>query len=99
MKESGSWVTPPPLCLSHPPAPPTKEVSLELEQLREERNRLDAEVQLSAHIIQQEVGRAREQGMLGRLAWVPVLKLGQSRHAGGWGLGAGAEDMERTKGA
>ncbi|EPQ03759.1 Coiled-coil alpha-helical rod protein 1 [Myotis brandtii] len=47
---------------SHPPAPPTKEVSLELEQLREERNRLDAEVQLSAHIIQQEVGRAREQG-------------------------------------
>ncbi|XP_059558091.1 coiled-coil alpha-helical rod protein 1 isoform X2 [Myotis daubentonii] len=47
---------------SHPPAPPTKEVSLELEQLREERNRLDAEVQLSAHIIRQEVGRAREQG-------------------------------------
>lgn len=47
---------------SHPPAPPAKEVSLELEQLREERNRLDAEVQLSAHIIQQEVGRAREQG-------------------------------------
>lgn len=47
---------------SHPPDPPTEEVSLELEQLREERNRLDAEVQLSAHIIQQEVGRAREQG-------------------------------------
>ncbi|XP_008155650.2 coiled-coil alpha-helical rod protein 1 isoform X1 [Eptesicus fuscus] len=47
---------------SHPQAPPTEEVSLELEQLREERNRLDAEVQLSAHIIQQEVGRAREQG-------------------------------------
>lgn len=37
-------------------------MSLELEQLREERNRLDAELQLSAHIIQQEVGRAREQG-------------------------------------
>lgn len=37
-------------------------MSLELEQLREERSRLDAEVQLSAHIIQQEVGRAREQG-------------------------------------
>uniref|UniRef100_A0A452V2E5 Coiled-coil alpha-helical rod protein 1 n=1 Tax=Ursus maritimus TaxID=29073 RepID=A0A452V2E5_URSMA len=33
-----------------------------LEQLREERNRLDAELQLSARIIQQEVGRAREQG-------------------------------------
>ncbi|KAM7137120.1 coiled-coil alpha-helical rod protein 1 isoform 4-T7 [Molossus nigricans] len=47
---------------SHPPAPPTEDVSLELEQLREERNRLDAEVQLSARIIQQEVGRAREQG-------------------------------------
>lgn len=73
MKESDSWVTPSPLCLSHPQAPPTKEVSLELEQLREERNRLDAEVQLSAHIIQQEVGRAREQGMLGRLAWIPVF--------------------------
>uniref|UniRef100_A0A452FBH6 Coiled-coil alpha-helical rod protein 1 n=1 Tax=Capra hircus TaxID=9925 RepID=A0A452FBH6_CAPHI len=43
----------PPLC---------KHMSLELEQLREERNRLDAELQLSAHIIQQEVGRAREQG-------------------------------------
>lgn len=39
-------------------------MSLELEQLREERNRLDAELQLSAHIIQQEVGRAREQGTL-----------------------------------
>ncbi|XP_066215995.1 coiled-coil alpha-helical rod protein 1 isoform X3 [Saccopteryx leptura] len=46
---------------SCPPPPPT-EVSLELEQLREERNRLDAELQLSAHLIQQEVGRAREQG-------------------------------------
>uniref|UniRef100_A0A8I5TLH1 Coiled-coil alpha-helical rod protein 1 n=2 Tax=Pongo abelii TaxID=9601 RepID=A0A8I5TLH1_PONAB len=37
-------------------------VSLELQQLREERNRLDAELQLSARLIQQEVGRAREQG-------------------------------------
>ncbi|KAM8778415.1 coiled-coil alpha-helical rod protein 1 isoform 2-T2 [Rhynchonycteris naso] len=46
---------------SCPPPPPT-EVSLELEQLREERNRLDSELQLSAHLIQQEVGRAREQG-------------------------------------
>lgn len=33
-----------------------------MEQLREERNRLDAELQLSAHLIQQEVGRVREQG-------------------------------------
>ncbi|XP_032703228.1 coiled-coil alpha-helical rod protein 1 isoform X3 [Lontra canadensis] len=41
---------------------PVTDVSLELEQLREERNRLDAELQLSAHIIQKEVGRAREQG-------------------------------------
>ncbi|XP_070101305.1 coiled-coil alpha-helical rod protein 1 isoform X11 [Equus przewalskii] len=47
---------------SCPPPPPAIDVSLELEQLREERNRLDAELQLSAHIIQQEVGRAREQG-------------------------------------
>uniref|UniRef100_A0A7N5K149 Coiled-coil alpha-helical rod protein 1 n=1 Tax=Ailuropoda melanoleuca TaxID=9646 RepID=A0A7N5K149_AILME len=47
---------------SCPPPLPATDVSLELEQLREERNRLDAEVQLSAHIIQQEVGRAREQG-------------------------------------
>lgn len=95
MKESGSWVTPPPLCLSHPQAPPTEEVSLELEQLREERNRLDAEVQLSAHIIQQEVGRAREQGTPGRLAWVPVFWLGQSARwglgAGGWGRGHGED--------
>ncbi|XP_014638398.1 PREDICTED: coiled-coil alpha-helical rod protein 1 isoform X1 [Ceratotherium simum simum] len=44
------------------PPPPATDVSLELEQLREERNRLDAELQLSAHILQQEVGRAREQG-------------------------------------
>ncbi|XP_031203142.1 coiled-coil alpha-helical rod protein 1 isoform X2 [Mastomys coucha] len=51
---------------SSPPtetAPPLDtDLSLELEQLREERNRLDAELQLSAHLIQQEVGRAREQG-------------------------------------
>lgn len=53
------------LPISCPPPPPTVDVSLELEQLREERNRLDAELQLSAHIIQQEVGRAREQGTPG----------------------------------
>nr|KAF6504263.1 coiled-coil alpha-helical rod protein 1 [Rousettus aegyptiacus] len=47
---------------SCPPPPPTMDVSLELEQLREERNRLDAELQLSARLIQQEVGRVREQG-------------------------------------
>lgn len=44
------------------PPPPDAAMSQELEQLREERNRLDAELQLSAHIIQQEVGRARQQG-------------------------------------
>ncbi|CAH6790135.1 Cchcr1 [Phodopus roborovskii] len=50
-------------CPPPPPArPPDADLSLELEQLREERNRLDAELQLSAHLIQQEVGRAREQG-------------------------------------
>ncbi|XP_006896335.1 PREDICTED: coiled-coil alpha-helical rod protein 1 [Elephantulus edwardii] len=48
---------PPPL-----PPPPAQDLNLELEQLREERNRLDAELQLSARLIQQEVGRAREQG-------------------------------------
>nr|BBG43769.1 coiled-coil alpha-helical rod protein 1 [Pseudorca crassidens] len=47
---------------SCPRPPPATDMSLELEQLREERNRLDTELQLSAHIIQQEVGRAREQG-------------------------------------
>lgn len=67
----------PSLCLSRPPAPPSEDVSLELEQLREERNRLDAEVQLSARIIQQEVGRAREQGAPG--PGVPAFQLGQSR--------------------
>ncbi|XP_023581069.1 coiled-coil alpha-helical rod protein 1 [Trichechus manatus latirostris] len=50
---------PPP---SPPPPPLTTDVGVELQQLREERNRLDAELQLSAHLIQQEVGRAREQG-------------------------------------
>ncbi|XP_062952399.1 coiled-coil alpha-helical rod protein 1 isoform X1 [Cynocephalus volans] len=45
-----------------PPTPPVPDMSLELQQLREERNHLDAELQLSAHLIQQEVGRAREQG-------------------------------------
>ncbi|KAL4676467.1 hypothetical protein H8959_010612 [Pygathrix nigripes] len=45
-----------------PLPPPVTDVSLELQQLREERNRLDAELQLSARLIQQEVGRAREQG-------------------------------------
>lgn len=53
-----------PSCPPPPPAPSLDaDLSLELEQLREERNRLDAELQLSAHLIQQEVGRAREQGM------------------------------------
>uniref|UniRef100_A0A452FBF9 Coiled-coil alpha-helical rod protein 1 n=1 Tax=Capra hircus TaxID=9925 RepID=A0A452FBF9_CAPHI len=47
---------------AHSCFPSFLDMSLELEQLREERNRLDAELQLSAHIIQQEVGRAREQG-------------------------------------
>ncbi|XP_004409095.1 PREDICTED: coiled-coil alpha-helical rod protein 1 isoform X1 [Odobenus rosmarus divergens] len=47
---------------SCPPPLTATDVSLELEQLREERDRLDAELRLSAHIIQQEVGRAREQG-------------------------------------
>uniref|UniRef100_A0A2K5REU8 Coiled-coil alpha-helical rod protein 1 n=1 Tax=Cebus imitator TaxID=2715852 RepID=A0A2K5REU8_CEBIM len=47
---------------SCPLPPPATDVSLELQQLREERNRLDAELQLSARLIQQEVGRAREQG-------------------------------------
>ncbi|GAB1301000.1 Alpha-helical coiled-coil rod protein [Apodemus speciosus] len=51
---------------SSPPSeaasPLDTDLSLELEQLREERNRLDAELQLSAHLIQQEVGRVREQG-------------------------------------
>ncbi|ERE88293.1 coiled-coil alpha-helical rod protein 1 [Cricetulus griseus] len=55
-------------CPPPPPAPPVDaDLSLELEHLREERNRLDAELQLSAHIIQQEVGRAREQGEAERL--------------------------------
>lgn len=52
---------------SCPPPPPDPAMSRELEQLREERNRLDAELQLSARIIQQEVGRARQQGEAERL--------------------------------
>nr|XP_055118831.1 coiled-coil alpha-helical rod protein 1 isoform X2 [Symphalangus syndactylus] len=47
---------------SCPLPPPVTDMSLELQQLREERNHLDAELQLSARLIQQEVGRAREQG-------------------------------------
>lgn len=59
-------------CPSCPQPPLATDVSLELEQLREERNRLDTELQLSAHIIQREVGQAREQGTLG--PGVPGLK-------------------------
>ncbi|XP_007949651.1 coiled-coil alpha-helical rod protein 1 [Orycteropus afer afer] len=51
-----------PPSLPPPLPPPAPDVNLELQQLREERDRLDAELQLSAHLIQQEVGRAREQG-------------------------------------
>lgn len=68
---------------SCPPPLPATDVSLELEQLREERNRLDAEVQLSAHIIQQEVGRAREQGALGP----GVTELEQGPELGVLGMG------------
>ncbi|EPQ03758.1 Coiled-coil alpha-helical rod protein 1, partial [Myotis brandtii] len=53
----------------HPPAPPTKEVSLELEQLREERNRLDAEVQLSAHIIEMSQPVALALAPQSRVCW------------------------------
>lgn len=56
-------------------------MSLELEQLREERNRLDTELQLSAHIIQQEVGRAREQGTPG--PQVTELEPGPKSESGG----------------
>lgn len=69
------------LCLSCPPPPPATEMNLELEQLREERNRLDAELQLSAHIIQQEVGRAREQGTPGPR----VTELEQGPASEPWG--------------
>ncbi|XP_057349649.1 coiled-coil alpha-helical rod protein 1 isoform X4 [Manis pentadactyla] len=55
---------------SCPLPPPAMDVSLELEQLREERNRLDAELQLSAHLIQQEVGRARQQALQEKVAEV-----------------------------
>ncbi|XP_040500867.1 coiled-coil alpha-helical rod protein 1 isoform X5 [Ursus maritimus] len=61
-KSTGLQTTHAQLVVSCPPPLPATDVSLELEQLREERNRLDAELQLSARIIQQEVGRAREQG-------------------------------------
>uniref|UniRef100_G3T5J7 Coiled-coil alpha-helical rod protein 1 n=1 Tax=Loxodonta africana TaxID=9785 RepID=G3T5J7_LOXAF len=60
-----------------PPPPPATDVSLELQQLREERNRLDAELQLSAHLIQQEVGRAREQGEAERQQLSEVQQLEQ----------------------
>ncbi|XP_011244748.1 coiled-coil alpha-helical rod protein 1 isoform X2 [Mus musculus] len=63
---------------SSPPseaAPPLDtDLSVELEQLREERNRLDAELQLSAHLIQQEVGRAREQGEVERRRLIEVAQ-------------------------
>lgn len=62
-------------------------MSLELEQLREERNRLDAELQLSAHIIQQEVGRAREQGTPGA-----SKSASTSRGPESWGLGEKEEE-------
>lgn len=61
------------------------DVSLELEQLREERNRLDTELQLSAHILQQEVGRAREQGTPGP----GVTGALGARGGKSWGLGRG----------
>nr|XP_020829808.1 LOW QUALITY PROTEIN: coiled-coil alpha-helical rod protein 1 [Phascolarctos cinereus] len=44
------------------PPPLSEEMRLELQQLREERDHLEKELQLSAHLIQQEVGRARAQG-------------------------------------
>ncbi|XP_074092839.1 coiled-coil alpha-helical rod protein 1 isoform X2 [Macrotis lagotis] len=50
-----------------PPSPLSEELEHELQQLREERNRLDEELQLSARLIQQEVGRAREQGEAERI--------------------------------
>ncbi|XP_036623018.1 coiled-coil alpha-helical rod protein 1-like isoform X2 [Trichosurus vulpecula] len=49
------------------PPPLSEEMGLELQQLREERNRLDEELQLSACLIQQEVGRAQEQGEAERI--------------------------------
>lgn len=56
-----------PSCLSCPPPPPTTDMSLGVGAAAEERNRLDAELQLSAHIIQQEVAGPGEQGTPG--AW------------------------------
>lgn len=64
-------------------------MSLELEQLREERDRLDAELQLSAHLIQQEVGRAREQGTPG--PGVPELQQGPE--SGALGLERRREEL------
>ncbi|XP_072493577.1 coiled-coil alpha-helical rod protein 1 isoform X2 [Notamacropus eugenii] len=49
------------------PPPLPEEIGLELQQLREEKNRLDEELQLSARLIQQEVRRAREQGEAERI--------------------------------
>ncbi|XP_023368711.1 coiled-coil alpha-helical rod protein 1 isoform X2 [Otolemur garnettii] len=68
------------------PPPPATDLSLELQQLREERNRLDAELQLSAHLIQQEVGRAREQGeaerqQLSKVAQQLELELQQTQES------------------
>uniref|UniRef100_A0A4X2JYM1 Coiled-coil alpha-helical rod protein 1 n=1 Tax=Vombatus ursinus TaxID=29139 RepID=A0A4X2JYM1_VOMUR len=45
-----------------PPPPLPEEMRFELQQLREERDHLEEELQLSARLIQQEVGRARAQG-------------------------------------
>ncbi|XP_053458650.1 coiled-coil alpha-helical rod protein 1 isoform X2 [Nycticebus coucang] len=69
-----------------PPTPSATDISLELQQLREERNRLDAELQLSAHLIQQEVGRAREQGeaerqQLSKVAQQLELELQQTQES------------------
>jgi hypothetical protein len=93
LKWSGSWVILHdslvcPSCPSPPPQPPADmDMNLELQQLREERNRLDAELQLSAHLIQQEVGRAREQGMPAWMGkWMDAW-MGQRGGGKTWGLG------------
>lgn len=82
---------PAPSCPPPPPAPPADtDLSLELQELREERNRLDAELQLSARLIQQEVGRAREQGRPGE-ARAGQVGEGPSEHpASARGGGAAA---------
>lgn len=77
------------------------DVSLELEQLREERNRLDAELQLSARLIQQEVGRAREQGTPGpevtELVQGPELgAFGWPRRGKSWSLEHGEARVSTT---